>query len=76
MPETATCGLGEGREVAFARLPMLPALGNAGTVRAGQVERSVPGGGRVTTLINVTPIESADGAVGSVVVTLQHLALL
>ena len=76
MLETATCRFAEGREVSFAQLPVSQALSNAGTVRAEQVELLVPDGGRVATLINVTPVKSAGGAVESVVGTLQDLAPL
>ena len=73
MLETATCRFGAGQELSFAELPMSQVLGNAGLVRAEEVELTVPDGRRVTTLINVTPIKSAGGTVESVVVTLQDL---
>ena len=46
------------------------------TVRAEEITLSVPDGRRVTTLVNATPNRSADGAVESIVVTLQDLAPL
>ena len=46
------------------------------TVRAEEIELSVPDGRSVTTLVNATPIHSADGAVERMVVTLQDLAPL
>ena len=52
------------------------ALSGAETVRAEEIELSVPDGRRVTTLINATPIHGEDGAVASVVVTMQDLAPL
>ena len=45
-------------------------------MRAEKIVLSVPGGGRVTTLLNATPIQTADGEVDSVVVTVQDLAPL
>ena len=47
-----------------------------GDGRAEEIELSVPDGRRVTTLINATPIHGEDGAVASVVVTMQDLAPL
>ena len=61
------------------RLPLAQALDSAETVRAEEIVFSVPDGRSVTTLINATPIhgpESPDGALASVVVTLQDLAPL
>ena len=84
MPETAieellgvvTCRRGDGREVPLAEFPMAQQLSSAETVRAEEITLSVPGGRSVTTLVNATPIRSADGAVESMVVTLQDLAPL
>ena len=55
---------------------MAQALSSAETVRAEEVVLSVPDGRSVTTLINATPIHGPDGALASVVVTLQDLAPL
>ena len=66
----------DGREIALAEYPIAQALGSGETVRAEEIVLSTPDGGSVTTLINATPIPSRDGAVGSVVVTLQDLAPL
>ena len=71
-----TCRRADGREVALDRLPMAQALSSAETVRAEEVVLSVPDGRSVTTLINATPIHGPDGALASVVVTLQDLAPL
>ena len=68
--EVIVCRRGDGREI------RLDELRNAETVRAEEIELSVPDGRSVTTLVNATPILSADGAVESVVVTLQDLAPL
>ena len=71
-----TCRRGDGREIALDELPLAEQLSNSETVRAEEVVLSVPGGRSVTTLINATPIRSADGIVESVVVTIQDLAPL
>ena len=66
----------DGREVSLGELPLARQLVNAETVRAEEVVLSVPDGRSVRTLVNVTPIPSADGGVDSVVVTMQDLAPL
>ena len=66
----------DGREVSLSELPLARQLVNAETVRAEEVVLSVPDGRSVRTLVNVTPIPSADGGVDSVVVTMQDLAPL
>ena len=71
-----TCRRGDGREIALDQIPLAGALSGAETVRAEEIELSVPDGRRVTTLINATPIHGEDGAVASVVVTMQDLAPL
>ena len=67
---------GDGREIALDRLPLAGVLSGTETVRAEEVELSVPDGRSVTILINATPIHAADGAFTSVVVTMQDLAPL
>ena len=74
--EVVTCRFADGREIALDRLPLAGVLGDAELVRAEEVVLSVPDGRTLTTLINATPIRSPDGAVDSVVVTLQDLAPL
>ena len=71
-----TCRRGDGREIALDQLPLAQALGSAETVHAEEIALSVPGGPSVTTLVNATPIHSRDGAVESVVVTMQDMAPL
>ena len=71
-----TCRRGDGREIALDQLPLAQALGSAETVHAEEIVLSVPGGPSVTTLVNATPIHSRDGAVESVVVTMQDMAPL
>ena len=66
----------DGREVSLSEFPITEHLGTGETLRAEEVELSVPGGRRVRTLVNATPIRAEEGAVRSVVVTLQDLAPL
>ncbi len=74
--EVITCRHADGRESSLEELPLARQLEDATTMRAEEVELSVPDGRSVRTLINVTPIRSEDGAVVSVVVTMQDLAPL
>ncbi len=71
--EAVTCRRADGREVALAEFPLAQLLGTAETVRAEEMTLSVPDGRSVTTLVNSTPIQAGNGAVQSVVVTLQDL---
>ena len=68
--EVLTCRYADGREVT------LDEIRNTERVRAQEVVLSVPDGPSVTTLINATPIHSADGEPVSVVVTMQDLSPL
>ncbi len=74
--ELVTCRRADGREVSLAEFPMAQQLSSAETVRAEEMTLSVPDGRSVTMLVNATPIRTADGAVESMVVTLQDLAPL
>ena len=74
--EVVTCQRADGHEVSLAEFPLAQQLVSAETVRAEEIVLSVPDGRRVKTLINATPIRSADGEVESVVVTMQDLAPL
>ena len=66
----------DGREISLAEFPLAQALSTGETVRAEEIVLQVPDGRSVTTLVNATPIRSEDGAVESVVVTLQDLTPL
>ena len=66
----------DGRETSLAELPLAQQLEDAATLRAEEIELSVPDGRSVRTLLNVTPIRSERGDVESVVVTMQDLAPL
>ena len=74
--EVITYRRADGREIALDQLPLAGALSSAETVRAEEIALSVPDGRSVTTLVNATPIHAEDGAVASVVVTMQDLAPL
>ena len=74
--EVLTCRRADGREVALDEIPLEETLVSGETVRAEEMVLSVPDGRSVTALINATPIRSGDGAVVSVVVTMQDLAPL
>ena len=66
----------DGREISMEASSLPQALRSATTVRAEEIVLSVPDGRRVTTLVNATPIQAEDGAVVSLVVTMQDLAPL
>ncbi len=65
-----TCRRGNGQEVS------LEEIGTAETLRAEEVELSLPDGRRVRMLISVTPTLSASGETRSIVVAMQDLAPL
>ena len=69
-----TCRRADGSEVSLADFPLERQLQSGETVRAEEIEISVPDGRTVRTLVNSTPIHAPDGAVESVVVTMQDLA--
>ena len=74
--EVMTCRFTDGREVALDEFPLAQLLSSAETVRAEEIELSVPDGRSIATLVNATPIRSAAGTVETVVVTMQDLAPL
>ena len=74
--EVITFHRADGREISLSEIPIAQTLVHAETVRAEEIILSVPDGRRVSTLLNVTPIRSAEGEVISVVVTMQDLAPL
>ena len=76
LAKVLNCRFSDGREIDLAEFSLVEALSNAETMRAEEIVLSVADGRRVTTLVNATPIRSADGAVESVVVTLQDMAPL
>ena len=64
----------DGREASLREFPMAELLSVGETVRAEEIVLEMPGGRRVTVLLNATPILSDGGAVESVVVTMQDMA--
>ena len=66
--EMVVCRRGDGRESTLGDLV------NAETVRAEEVEISVPGGRSVRALVDATPIRAEGGEIERVVATLQDLA--
>ena len=66
----------DGQEVPPAENPLIRAIGAGETVRSELMVFSIPGGRSVTAIVNATPISSDEGAIESVVVTLQDLAPL
>ena len=74
--EVVTVRRSDGREVSLSELPIAQHLGTGETVRAEEIELSVPDGRSVSMLVNGTPIHAEDGTVASVVVTMQDLAPL
>ena len=64
----------DGREVSLREYPMAELLSVDETVRAEEIVMRVPDGRTVTVLLNATPILSEEGAVESMVVTLQDMA--
>ena len=66
----------DGSEVSLREFPLARVLVSSETVRAEEIVMGVPDGRSVTVLLNATPIRSVEGAVESVVVTMQDLAPL
>ena len=64
----------DGREVSLREFPVAELLSTGETLRAEEIVLRVPDGRSVTALINATPILSNEGAVESMVVTLQDMA--
>ena len=74
--QTLTYRRADGREISLQEFPIAQALSTGETVRAEEIVMQVPDGRRVTTIINATPILSAEGGLESVVVTLQDMTAL
>ena len=66
----------DGREILLAELPTERALNSGETVRAEEIVIHLPDGQAVTTVVNATPIFSEEGAVVSVVATVQDMTPL
>ncbi len=72
--EVLTCMRADGREVSLREFPMAELLSIGETIRAEEIVMRVADGRSVTVLLNATPIISHEGAVESVVVTMQDMA--
>ena len=72
--EVVTFRRADGRVVSLREFPMAGLLSIGETVRAEEIVLRAPDGRSVTVLLNATPIRSGEGAVESVVVTMQDLA--
>ena len=72
--EVLTFRRADGREVSLREFPLVQAIGAGETVRAEEIVLGVPDGRSVSVLLNATPILSDEGAVESLVVTLQDMA--
>jgi len=72
--EILTYRRADGREFSLREFPMAELVNTGETVRAEEIVLQVPDGRSVTTLLNATPILSEEGAVESLVVTLQDMA--
>lgn len=66
----------DGRETALKEYPLTRILAEAEVVRAEEIVLEIPGGRKITTLINATPIVSDQGEIASVVVTMQDMTPL
>ena len=66
----------DGRKISPEDATLAQALSSGETVRAEEIVINVPDGRAITTLMNATPIRSADGELDSVMVTLQDLTAL
>ena len=74
--EVVACRRADGRETSLADFPLADQFESPETVRAEEMELSVPDGRSVRTLVNATPIPGNGEAARAVVVTLQDLAPL
>ena len=66
----------DGQEGSLAGMPFSQLLSDAETLRAEELVLSMPDGRSITVLVNVTPMRTEDGAVESVVVTIQDMTPL
>ncbi len=66
----------DGSEVNLSEFPIAQLLHCGETMRAEEIRLSVPDGRSVRVLVNVTPIRTESGGIGSVVITVQDLAPL
>ncbi len=72
--DVMTCRRADGREVSLREFPLAELLSVPATLRAEEIVLGVPDGRSLTVLLNATSILSEQGAVESVVVTMQDMA--
>ena len=72
--ESVTVRRADGSEVSLEEFPLARVLSSSETVRAEEIVLRVPDGRSVRVLLNATPVRSHEGAVESVVVTVQDMA--
>ena len=66
----------DGTEATLDEFPVAELAKDGETMRAEEVTLSVPDGRSVRTLVNASPVRAEDGAIRSVIVTVQDLAPL
>ena len=71
--ELITVRRADGGEISLQELPLAEVLGTGETVRAEEIVLAIPDGGSVTVMLDATPIRTEEGAVVSVVVTMQDM---
>ena len=72
--EVLTFKRADGPEISLGEIPLAELLSIGETVRSEEIFMRVPDGRSATVLLNATPIISNEGAVESMVVTLQDMA--
>ena len=68
-----TLRLEDGRETSLLELPLAQAFGTGEEVRGEEITLQVPGGHRITALVNATPVPAGEDGVATVVVTVQDM---
>ena len=76
LAQSLTIRRADGREISLADTSLSEVLSADETVRAEEIVLQVPGGGRITTLVNATPIRGDGGGIESFVITMQDMTPL
>ena len=66
----------DGRDISPEELPTARAIRTGETVRAEEIVIHLPDGQAITTVINATPVRSAEGEIVSVIATMQDMTPL
>ena len=72
--DTATYRSSDGGEIPLQELPVAKALRSGEVIQAEEVVIEAPDGSRITAMVNATPILSDEGAVESVVASVQDMS--